>query len=585
MWSNRSLFASVASRLAVGLAVGCAGQASASTCPATLADAVGPEVVAKLRAKVEAMMPEQSKGASLGPTPDEVVATAQETIPNMVRGLWLDPANPYPVVTADAYAGDNIVSASPDVFALPGGARAVCHLLPGVAVFLSDGSTFHYAPVADVDYAAETVTLADPWAKVSFLRKGFNQADVAGEVSAAPDGTPRMRLSFADFAKVFRGQIDTAADAGGFAPQVTFDTLARVYPELAANDDFLFWRYSRLISQLNGARSADVLTDLGDRTDLDTKPGLKLLADAAVMLLAIRTNYGVLFNLKDHSIASLENQPDTPERQETMLTARDSVFDRLPAMAKAFPTVLMLQLIESARASDDLVLRNTVADTFLEAHPDDLDLMIFKAEALLDLEQADEAQAVLAKARIRWTALIGQVVATQAGADPVTWFEEHSPKLHLVTFNLMHWRRARIELLDAIAKAGPGKPVKLAETLSAAGKSYDPTRSHGLAYDFPGLMLRLSWRTGELDAERGYIANAIDEAPDGPTRVEIARALMDHVRWRHGLKDLLGGGWETARGSWLKLRLCERVPELPRLQLIKDAGFAERREEIDAFCQ
>lgn len=584
MWSNRSLFASVASSLiTVCVAIG-AAPVSAATCPVTLAEMVGPEAVATLRAKIATAMPEQSKGAALGPTPEEVLATAQETIPNMVRGLWLDPANPFPVIVADAYAGENFTSSSPDVYVLPGGPRVVCHLLPSVAVFLSDGSTFHYAPIADVDYQAETVTLADPWAKVSFLRKGFNQADVAAEVLTAPDGTPRLRLSFSDFAKVFRGEIDATANAADFSPSVTFQALARIYPEIAGDEKFLFWRYSRLISQLDPKYGAAIMTELGDRTDLEAKPSLKLLADTAGMLQAIRSNYGLLINLLNKTMITPEKEPDTPKRQELIDSVRDSIIDYLPSLADAFPSVLMLRLIESARESDDLVLRQAVNDVFLEKHPDDLDLMIVKAETLLLLGQETEALAALDVARARWRAVIAQVVATAPGADPVAWFEANSPKLHLVTFNLMHWRRARIELLTGIAKAGPGKPSTIAETVASAEKSYDPMHSHGIQYDFPALMLWLAWRNGDTEAERGYVTTALASVPEGQTRVEIARALLEHARWRHGLKDVLGGDWEAARSSWLKPVLCEQIVDLPRIQIIKDADFADRRRELDAFC-
>ena len=583
MWLNRNLSGSVASSIGAAIVLFWASLASAEPCPVTLAEMVGTEVVAKLAGKVDAGMPELAKGASLAPTPEEVVATAQETIPNIVRGLWLDPTNPYPVMMADAYAGENITSNSPDVFAIPGGPRVVCHLLPSVAVFLSDGSNFHYAVIGAVDYQAETVTLADPWAKVSFLRKGFNQAEVVGEVLAAPDGTPRMRLSFADFAKVFRGEIDSTANAGGFSPVLTFDALARIYPEIADSEAFLFWRYSRLISQLDPTHGVDVLAELGQRPDLEAKPSLRLLADAAGMMQAIRSNYGVLINVVNKTIISPEDEPDTPKRAELIEQVRDSIKDYLPALADAFPSVLMLRLIESARESDDLELRQLAAEVFLARHPDDLDLMIIKAQTLLEVGDDAGALAQLDAARGRWKALITQVVATSAGADPVAWFE--ATKLRLVTFNLMHWRRARIELLSAITKAGPGKPSNLVATLDAVANTYDPMRSHGLAFDFPGLMLWLAWRNGDVAAERGLITNAIDTVPEGATRNAIALALLEHARFRHGLKDMLAGDWSTVRASFLKPMLCARFAELPKIQLITDNAFVARRGDLAEFCQ
>lgn len=578
---NRRLCAWVASSfllLRLGLA-----PAAASDCSVRLADAVGAEKLAVLTAQMQANADSLWRSASLGPTPDEVASTARETIPNIVRAFWLRPVRNQPVIMADAYAGADYTSSGPDVFILPGGSRAVCHMIPGVMVFLSDGSTFHYTTVSEVDYAGRTITLADPWSGVSFLRKGFNQAGVAAEVSPTLGGKPGLRLTFDEFATVFRGEIDMTAAVAGFSPTVTFDVIAQIYPELADTEPFLFWRYSRLLSRPDTDEGVSALGELAKRPDLDAKPSLGLLADAAGAMFAIRTNFGMVAQVRKQSFTSLADVPDSPDRQAFVAAAKAEVLAQLPQLARSLPTVMMLRMLDDAAWIDDLELRLALAESFVVAHPDDMEPLFAKATALIMLERDAEARSVLAHARQVWLDTVAAVVDVPSG-EAVKWFEERSPGYHLTTFNLLHWQRARLSLLEAIADPGSVAGPTF-DWLLAQGKTYVSDGTYGVAYDFLEEVLWLAWRRGDGALERTLIATGIaNGAGDDAWGWHSAASVLRHAEWRHGMKDLLGEDWAATRASSLKPAICELVGTSPVLPRATDPASLARQAEITEFC-
>ncbi|MEZ5922879.1 MAG: hypothetical protein R3D57_00675 [Hyphomicrobiaceae bacterium] len=570
----------VASSLA-GLLIGLA-TARAGDCPVTLADAVGKENIAALTAMMQSNADDLWRSASLGPTPDEVASTARETIPNIVRAFWLRPVQSQQLIMADAYAGADYTSSGPDVFILPGGRRAVCHMIPGVMVFLSDGSTFHYSMVSEIDHARRTITFADPWSGVSFLRKGFNQAGVAAETAPTLGGKPGLRLTFDEFATVFRGEIDMTAELAGYSPRLTFDVIARVYPEIVETEPFLLWRYSRLLSRLSSSEGLSALGELGKRPDLDTKPGLGLLADVAAVMLAIQTNFGMVANVRAQSFTVLGDVPDSPDRQVFVGRARAEVLAFLPQMARSIPAVMMVRLIEDAAWIDDLELRLALAESFAVAHPDDIDVLLAKARALLMLERDAEARAVLARTRQVWLAAVKSVIDVPP-EQAVAWFEERSPHYRLTTFNLLHWQRARLSLLEAIADPA-SIPGRTFDWLDAQGKTYTPEGTYGIAYDFLEDALWLAWRCGDASLERTLIATGIERGMgDAAWERHMATSVLRHAQWRHGLKGLLGEDWTATRASALKLAICEQTSRgvLPRAT---EAAYLARQAEIAEFC-
>jgi tetratricopeptide (TPR) repeat protein len=561
-----------------------AASAEADECPVKLAELVGPQAIATLTAHLEAAADEYWRRPALGGTPDALASTARETIPNIVRSHRSSPVRRFAGIEADAYAGPDYASSNPDVFVLPGGPRALCHMIPGVLVFLSDGSTFHYTYVASVDYNQRTITLADPWAGVSFLRRGFNQAGVAAKDVATVAGKPGLLLTFDEFAAVFRGLIDSTAGSAGFPARITFDALARIYPEIADSEAFLVWRYSRMLARLNTPDGLASIAELGDRNDLDAKPGLGRIADAAGLLLAIRTNLGFTADPRRRRLTSFAELADTPERQALLAAERQRVIDALPGLAKSMPTLLLLALLEDAALLDDRELRLAVADAALSARPQDVEFLLAKAEALLALERFEEARPVLASARQIWSSDL--VTAIDVPADRVLqWFNEHSRRLHLVTFDLLHWQRARIDLLEAIADPRVvGGSTE--DWLADLGNNYAPSDSYGAPVDHLEKSLWLAWRRGDHGLERGLVLAGLDHAR-GDTALEyhLAAAVLMHARWRRGLVGLLGEDRARVKASFLGSRLCEIVAAGEAMPRATDEVYLSRQAEIAEFCQ
>lgn len=579
---SRRLCAWVASSLIAAALY--SGKAAAVECPVRTMDLAGPESVAVLKAHLESVADTLWAGAALAPTPDEVARTAQETIPNIVRSMWLRPVDRSPFATADAYAGSDYASSSSDVFVLPGGERAACHMLPGVTVFLSDGTTFHYTTVADVDFASETITLADPWSKVSFLRKGFNQADVAAAEVATVGGHMGLRLTFAEFARVFRGQIDATADIAGYSPLVTFSALAQIYPEIAGTPAFELWRGSRLASQFDTMLGPILIGELMQRADLDSSAGLGTLADTVELMFAVQSGFIQRVTLRKRAVDSIPESTGQGSQPNELAALRRDMIGRLDDTLAAMPSVIGFKLLEYAARGDELELRLAIADALLASHPDDIEWMIERARALLMMARDAEAAAALERAQQRWS----EVVTTVIDLPPeqaLAWFESNSRALYLQTYNILHWQRARIALLSAIAEprsvSGP-----VFDWLLGQGKTYAPDRTFGIAFDYLDEALWLAWRKGELEIERTLIATGIaNGASDERWQTHMSRAVLEHALWRRPIRDLLGPDyWEPVRASFLKTGLCsEYAARLPPADAV--APDAEtRRKDLAAFC-
>lgn len=584
MSSSRSRCAWAARSAFCALLVLPAIPAAALECAARLTDVLGAQMLAEMKNRVSAHAGGAYDTAGLGPTPDEVASTALENIPNMVRGLWLSPVRPFRPVFADAYAGPDYASGSPDVFVLPGGARALCHMAPGIVVFLSDGATFHYAMIGDVDHAAGIVTLADPWADVSFLRKGFNQAGVAGEVARDAMGRAVLKLSFADFATVFKGMVDSSAGQAGFEPRITFETLARIYPEIAETEAFLFWRYSRMLSRLDLTFGMDALAELANRSDLASKPTLGQLVDMASVLLTIRTNLGIAANVRTMSWLPLEEEPDSTERQQILRQIEQEIIGLLPDLAEAMPSLVVFRLLEDAAELDDLEFRLALIDTLHAKHPGDMDVALAKVRLLLMLGRTDAAQSLLAAAEAQWLDTVERVVAVPQD-QALAWFEENSPKLGLVTFNLLHRWRAQIKLLEAIAAPDRLSVTGTAHWLAALDAAYASSGSYGVAYDYLSDTLWLAHARNEPELERDLIATGLENGRDDEAWLQhMAAAVLEHATWRRPMRALLADQWEAVRESPLKTHLCDRLAAGHTFVRSTDPAYLARRSELVAFC-
>ena len=161
------------------------------------------------------------------------------------------------------------------MFILPKDDRMFCTLATGRAVFLSDGITHHYALVDSVDYIRKIVTLLDPWAAVSFLLPDHNVIGVKGRAYTGPQGQPLLDLSFDDYMRAIHGQLEMIV----WDP--FFQTMEKVYSDIAGEEEYLVWKYSRILE--SGDFDSAVLTTimLSARPDIATKPKLRLLTQYA----------------------------------------------------------------------------------------------------------------------------------------------------------------------------------------------------------------------------------------------------------------------------------------------------------------
>jgi hypothetical protein len=559
--------------------------ATGAGCPIRLADVVGADTVAALKAHYAPVAASVYKSASQKPTPREVEATARETIPAVVHRLWRHPLGRLPVVTADAYAGADYASTSPNIFVLPGGERSVCHLLPGVGVFLGDGATFHYALIAEVDYQARTVTLFDPWARVSFLRKGFNQAGVAATVVEGQGGLAQLRLSFTDFATVFKGQVDATASVAGLPASVTFDTIARIYPELADTESFLFWRYTRELSGLNTRHGMDALLALAQRSDLDAKPRLAQLVDFGGLVVIVRTNFGLFWNPRRNQFISVQDEPDSPRRRAFLGRVRKEVLSALPVLTKGLPDVLLYRLLDDAADTDDLELQLAVCDSVLAEHPDDIDVGIAKAEVLLKLQRKAKADTLLAAIEQLWLRSVQSAIDVPP-AQALAWFETNGGAIGLASFDVLHWQRARLTLLRAVASPAHRNGDEVAHLLKGIDTTYAPAGSFSVTYDYLADSLWLAWLSGDHALEQFYVSQGLKAGADtarwAPT---MAKAILEHARWRHSIRDLLSDAWDRARSSFLKTHICDLIAVGPTFSTQTDAAFVARRNDLADFCR
>ena len=209
-------------------------------CPVTLPGVFGTRLVQELRVTVEKA--QMSYQPNTGVVPEELAFTASETLPLFRREGLLNPVRPKPQVVVDAYYGSDYAATSPDVYILPKDARIFCLFEPGRAVFLSDDVTHHYAIVDDIDLRRRVVTLVDPWAFVSFLLPGHNYKDVKARAYRGGRGQPLLDLTFDEFLRVLGGSVE------GIVPDQFFQAFEKLYPELARREDYLVWKYTRLLA-------------------------------------------------------------------------------------------------------------------------------------------------------------------------------------------------------------------------------------------------------------------------------------------------------------------------------------------------
>lgn len=569
--------------------------ARAAACAVTLAESLKPTVLARLQELTDEGYRDKAFTPNLAPPPKELASTANETLPVLYRTFTSDPQLSKQGDYYDNYFGNDYKS-SADVFVLPLDDRALCQLLPLQAVFLSDGATHHYAEISRVDYQHQTITLNDEWADVSFLRDGYNIAGVKGIPLKTPGGKPQLQLTFEDFVSVLRGRIFVpVADpkiAGEDALVSAHDVLRvieRLYPEVASSQDYLLWKYSRMLTAL-GPDFLPAELELGDMQIPDSMPRLEQLQLAmSDLAMGAASNFEQELNVKTRQIIGLDADPKA--RVDEWQDRRNAFIDRLDGYATAFNWPLKRWLIFVTRHADDALVHLAVTEKFLAASPDDLDLQIARTRSLLDLHHASEARDQLAATTRAWRMQVAAGIDLKPEDKAVAyfWASEVSPQLE--SGRLMLWRWAQIRMLEAIAalEADPSADVRPITTdLNDRYKSeVEWDRISGYCYDFLSDCLWMSWLSHDGDTDGGIVKLLADFTLTPQEQNRIADAVFEHAKKRRSILDLDAASSGSVGKSSLKAAVCKRWSHQPEFTPMAedDKDALSRLHAFDQFCR
>jgi hypothetical protein len=507
-------------------------QPAAAACDATLTAALGEGVVRKIQRNIE-------KAAAgfrprRGVVAEELAYTVSETLPLFKKKDLLNPVTPRSRIITDAYFGDEYKSSSPDVFILPKDERMLCTLAVGRAVFLSDGVTHHYALVDSVDYKRKIVTLLDPWASVSFLLPDHNVIGVNARAYSGQQGQPLLDLSFDDYMRAIHGQLEMIV----WDP--FFNTMEKVYSDIARSEEYLVWKYSRILE--SGDFDNAVLTTimLSTRPDINTKPKLRLLTQYA----------------KDYTIAVVGGfsipEPGRATPKEDIPKLREAFINRLPQYGDTLPWALKWLLLGRTQESEDSALRLAIVDAFLNAVPTDTDFQIARAETLLRLRRPDEPMRQLDTAGEQWAKDVGAVVAKKPTSEAVAFFFKKDYGLQ--SLNVLHWRYARIRLLRAIAKLSINPTADTAPELSDLQDKYVVG---AVLVDFFPELLKIAFLQNDKADEELYIKTVAQLPKDNDRADHFAVALYEHLTTRRRLTDMSEPIRTVLRTSYLRAPLCD----------------------------
>jgi hypothetical protein len=436
----------------------------------------------------------------LAVVPAEVANTTSESLPYFKRVDLLKPVHPQPRVGVDAYFGD-YTSSSPDVFVLPKDDLLLCTMAPGRAVFLSDGVTHHYAIIDWVDPKRRIVTLVDPWAPVSFMLPGHNVAGVSAHAYTGANGAPLLDLTFDDFTTLLHGSIE-AID-----PHDYFATMEKLYPQRAATQDYLVWKYTRLLA--SGDFDTELMTavEINGRKDLAALPKLRLLLDYS--------NDEVIGVMTSFSVPA----PGRGAKPAEIPALRAAFLKRLPDYATTLPWTLKWLLFSRTDESTDTGLRLAIIDAFLAADPHDTDFLIARADTMLRLHQPDAALARLDAAQDQWTQDVQHAIATPPDKALAFFFARN---YGLETFDIMQWRYARIQLTRMIAQLQRDPTTNVSPSLNDLLDKY---KVGPLLIDYFGELLEIAWRSRAWADETAELGAVIRLAQDDDSRAHIAEAL------------------------------------------------------------
>ena len=526
-------------------------------CPITLTEALGPKIVHQIQTRIEEA--ERKFRAAKKAVPQALATTASETLPLLRRVDLLNPVRPKPRIYVDAYYGQNLI-ASPDVHVLPKDERTLCLLQPGRAVFLSDGATHHYALVYSIDYRKKTVTLLDPWASVSFLLNGHNLIGVSAIPRLGRHGEPLLDISFDGFLRALHGSIEE------FLPSATFVGIEAFYPAMANTEDYLFWKYSRLMATNSFQMSFFPVVELTSRKDFDKMPKLTLLSKWADDYLI-----GVISGFSVPAPGMAANKSDIPKLRRAFLA-------RLPAYAKVLPWTLKWLLLQRTKEIDDIALRLAILDAYLKEDPHDTDFQIARAEVLLRKQDPSGALEQLERAGTQWINDVSNFIALRPAAKGIAFL--FARDYGLQSLAVLHWRYVRVQLLTDIAQLEmkSGRVPDLRTFLEGLQRKY--IIGSVLIDFFPDVMWAASL-SGDEAAEETYI-RTIARVKDDPDRLEhLGLALYNQFVSRQSITALANNTARTLAHSSVGHALCD-VQAIGRFVPAMKKAYVS---DLDHFCR
>lgn len=420
----------------------------------------------------------------------KIAAKAQEDLPSFRKVRWLDPdqvGRRTPL--ADVYFGSEYTASTAETFVLPRDERALCLFAPGQGVLLSDDVTHHYAVIYSVDAKRKRVTLADNWASVSFLLPGRNVSGVEAVASVGKNGESLLELSFDDFVRSLRGILCLAFI------QNFHTAIEKNYPDQASNEDYAFWKYSRMLT--SGDFEIALMVSLQLAGESQNKEKLKLLKsfsdDVAI---------GLVSDFKLAGLGATEGDPDKNKAAFLL---------RLDSYAKELPWTLKWFLLDKAEMTRDPSVRTAIVEAYLKTDKTDVDFQIKRAQFLLREGRLSDARVQLDQAEKQWKANVAAVIDAPSTEEALKIFQEMDYGLQ--SHEILHWERARIRYLQAAVELSEPKPGKVAkitklssadEILRAAFPPY--TRQAELAKDYRAQT--------DFGAEVLYILFLADKKPE-----------------------------------------------------------------------
>lgn len=502
------------------------------TCPTTLMHELGKKTVQQIQRKVEEGY--RDFQPILQAVPDELAYTANESLPWFRRMDLLTPVRPRAQIVADAYYGSDYLVSSPDVHVLPSDSRIFCLLQPGRGVFLSDGVTHHYAIVYDIDYQRKIVTLVDRWAKVSFLLAGHN---VLG-VKALPHKERNqllLDLTFDEFLRVLRGSIET------IVPRQMFETLEKLYPEMAATENYLAWKYSRLLASDDFDTSMLITLKLSNRADINAMPQIRTL-----LQWGYDYTIGIISGFNIPEFWQTNTPSDIPKRREAFLR-------RLNTYGKILPWPLKWLLLRRTDETEDVELRLLIIDSFLKADPSDNDFQIARAETLLRQGRVNESIAQLDAAETQWTKDVSASIAKTPPAQAVAFLFKKDYGIDFLM--VLHWRYQRIHLLRLIAELQrpDHKQIKVEQVLLELMNKYV---IGSFLVDFFPQILQIAFLDHQRENEDIFIKTVSEIANKKELNAHFSNAMYEHFTTRRSIKKLSQATLTALRRSPVRRELC-----------------------------